>query len=775
MKILFLCLLVVVLSTPALIQNAIPHSNYPFETDVEKMLPAEMVYVDIPVKTNDDSPEILYYGDWSVSNDPSFFENDQHLSNSPHTNCYFTFNKNLVRWIGSKGNNHGFADVYIDGVFQETIDTYSDELLSRQVLFEKKGLSNDRIHTINIVVKKEKNTRSSGYYQDIDYFESLEPVNYSRWYKKVAWAEFEAIRNGTKSYLAPEAWKPVLNKANVPSNGVILQAGVFNDCFIKNIAYLNHCFESPTYCDGIGWTTWLPGSNEGRMLQGAGNTLRWGERSDMRDISNTIVNKIESRQRADGYSNYYPESESYTCLYSPNLIDGERNLHNEELVNSERKNYDRVFWTRGLLDAGRSGNPGAYSIVRKFYDWFNGCSYLNKMLDGSNSTNGLPGGGLVYFSPVGKSEDLIVTERYFDQDYWINEQRNENPLCVTNYQITNPHCYELLGLEAFIDEYRATGASKYIDAVKGGWTVYHENFEHIGGITAICEGHIYPPGSYYLNHNFHTGETCGSVFWININSKLLQLYPTEEKYAAEIEQGIYNTLMACQDNKGYIRYHNFLHGTKDRARCSNSCCECSSVGMIARLPEYIYSIATDGIYVNLFAASTITWQLDNETLTLVMNTDFPNDKSVSILFKGSSSKKMKIRIRIPSWTGHDVSVNVNNTIAVTGKPGTYVSIDRIWKNDDAIEFDLPLSFSLHKYTGLDQNKEYDKYALMAGPILMSLVSDSTFNIPLEKLTENLKPILGNPLHYNIAGMPNGKYMPYFQVQDENFTCFPTME
>ena len=453
-------------------------------------------------------------------------------------------------------------------------------------------------------------------------------------------------------------------------------------------------------------------------------------------------------------------------------------MESEELVNSERKNYDRVFWTRGLLDAGRAGNPTAYSVLRKFYDWFNDCSYLNKMLDGSNSTNGLPGGGLVYLSPIGKSEDLVVTERYFDQDYWINELKNENPLCITYYQITNPHCYELLGLEAFIDEYRATGAAKYIDAVKGGWKVYNENFKHIDGNTAICEGHVYPPKSYYLTHKLHTGETCGGVFWININSRLLQLYPTDEKYAAEIEKVIYNVIMACQDNKGYIRYHNFLEGVKGRASCGNTCCECSSVGMIAKLPEYIYSIADDGIYINLFAASTITWEQDNENVTLVMNTQFPKSEAVSISFKGSSSKKMKVRVRIPSWAEGDVKIAVNKITAVTGKPGTFVTIDRIWKNDDVISFNLPMSFSMHKYTGLDHDKEHDRYALTYGPILMSLVgesADSTLNIPALKLIENLKPISRDPLQFDINGKPDSKYMPYYQVQDERFTCYPKMK
>jgi len=204
-------------------------------------------------KTNDNSPEVIYYGSWSETQDTSFFENDQHLSNIPYTNCVFTFNKSIVCWVGSKSNNHGFADVYIDGVFQQTIDTYSDKVLTKQVLFEKKGLSNDRIHTINIIVKEGKNNKSSGYYQDIDYFESLEPVDFRKQYKEAAAFELQNIISGTKSYLAPDTWVPVSNKANVPANGVILLPGMFNDCFTRNIDYLNHCFASPTYCDGIGW------------------------------------------------------------------------------------------------------------------------------------------------------------------------------------------------------------------------------------------------------------------------------------------------------------------------------------------------------------------------------------------------------------------------------------------------------------------------------------------------------------------------------------------
>ena len=55
------------------------------------------------------------------------------------------------------------------------------------------------------------------------------------------------------------------------------------------------------------------------------------------------------------------------------------------------------------------------------YDWFNGAErYLPDLLCGYNATNGMPGGGLVYHTPVGKPEDILTTRRYYDQDYWMD-------------------------------------------------------------------------------------------------------------------------------------------------------------------------------------------------------------------------------------------------------------------------------------------------------------------------------------------------------------------
>jgi len=51
----------------------------------------------------------------------------------------------------------------------------------------------------------------------------------------------------------------------------------------------------------------LPGSNAGRFLMGAGNTLRWTEHPELRTRMNAVVDGIAECQRPDGYLMAYPE------------------------------------------------------------------------------------------------------------------------------------------------------------------------------------------------------------------------------------------------------------------------------------------------------------------------------------------------------------------------------------------------------------------------------------------------------------------------------------
>jgi uncharacterized protein len=592
-------------------------------------------------------------------------------------------------------------------------------------------------------------------------------LDYAQAMQRDAAAELRAIAAGTKAYLPPEVWQPVAYAASAPDRGVTLDAGPLRDCFERNIAYLNRCCAKPGYNDEgeNGWVQMLPASAEGRLLGGAGHTLRWGERSDMRAIVDTLVARVKTRQTADGYC--LPYDVSYM---TPQPDAGQ----------DERRNYDRVCLTRGLVAAGLAGNPDAYPILRRFYDWLNPSPYYPTLLTGlfsgsaHNCNNGHAGGLLLYFSPVGKKEDLVAVERFFVQDFFLERAARAEPLALGYYPFHTPHCYVLLAFESWLDHYRATGAAKYLAGARGAWRIVHGSYEHVGGTIAICEedAGAYPPQSYYLGK--HTGETCGSVFWADFNHRFLQLFPGEARYADEIENVIFNVILACQDAGGSIRYHNHLVGNKDTPRCANTCCEVMGVPFIARLPQYLYSVAADGVYVNLFAPSSLSWRHGGRSLILRTATGFPGDGKVVLALTTPEPVRLKLRLRVPSWVDGEVQIAVNGTAAARGTPGSYVELDRLWSDQDAISVEFPMRFRLVRYGGFDQDAQHPRYALLYGPLLLALVGGTDLALTPDELLGRLAAVDGSPLHFSVNGFPTCTYVPYWQIQGESFTCFPTL-
>ena len=107
---------------------------------------------------------VLYFGDWEVERDESDGldwvgnpEGRSHRSNTQFSAFEFSFRGSTVRWLGTRGPDHGFADVYLDGLFQETVDNYAETRQEDLVKFEKTGIEGDRVHTLRVVVRKDRN------------------------------------------------------------------------------------------------------------------------------------------------------------------------------------------------------------------------------------------------------------------------------------------------------------------------------------------------------------------------------------------------------------------------------------------------------------------------------------------------------------------------------------------------------------------------------------------------------------------------------------------
>lgn len=307
------------------------------------------------MRTNYDDLMISYYGAWTVAN-------NTHGSNVPGSALDFTFKGPAIKWIGSRSSNHGIAEVYVDGVLQQTVDNYASVPTLNQVLYEKHGMSESGYHTFRILVTKEKRPNSTGSYQDVAAFDCQEAFDAADHDADAAFKEIDIIEARKKPYLAPSQWHPVRYAAAAPTSDVTLQGGLLLSAFERNINY-----QVTNWNMDSSWSRWLPGANDGRRMSAAGNILRWVDHPALRTNLDSLVKSIASRQRADGYALPYPDSEMAKAVYG---------------ANNERMPYDRRNFTLGLIAAGQV-NPSAIRIARKFQDWLYSSPYINTMLDGA--------------------------------------------------------------------------------------------------------------------------------------------------------------------------------------------------------------------------------------------------------------------------------------------------------------------------------------------------------------------------------------------------------
>ena len=124
-----------------------------------------------PVTYTYDDPDatLQYAGTWSHVANQSYtggdYKKTESFSNTAGDSVTVPFDGTAVSWIGSRATNHGLADVYLDGVKKDTVDTYGNA--SRVVFYKANGLP-DGPHTLKIVVTGQKRSESGGTFVSID-------------------------------------------------------------------------------------------------------------------------------------------------------------------------------------------------------------------------------------------------------------------------------------------------------------------------------------------------------------------------------------------------------------------------------------------------------------------------------------------------------------------------------------------------------------------------------------------------------------------------------
>lgn len=577
------------------------------------------------------------------------------------------------------------------------------------------------------------------------------------------------------------------DKLFTPLYGVRLNGGLFGRVFENGISFVKKNFEIDRMCywydEKAGkhptaepyqhnalWEGRLKGQTASLFLMEAGNALRWREDPELRAAVDEIVDRIEAAAEADGF--ILPIDQS-------------------GFGRIEYPHYTRIWLTYGLLAAHRAGNRRALPLLRRFQDWFNACPDLPVIRYTSLAFQGVVASPQIYFTEAGREEDMKIGRKAYEETWRLAqfiERGSDEAVSVRRQPGVEPHAHgsEIEAYEGYLDLYRYFGAPYLLNAVLGFRDAYQRSWQHVGGGIVMIEtfGECNPlrPGSRYFRKT-HEGkpstynELCASAFWLQLHQRLHRLFPDNESYVFEMEESLYNIAFANQNGDREIRYYAYLDGNKSRSDFLYHCCAGIGSRIFGSLPEYLFTMKDSTLSVDIFASGTLTWETPYGIVTVREETDFPYNGRISLRLESDAPHELTLRIRIPCYAAKEVPILLNGKIVATGKPGSYATIARIFQSGDRLDFEIPMALTAHPYDGYDRVQGYSSFSYTYGPLLMAVVGERNseeVGIALpgdnDSFSGSLRPT-GSPLHFAV-GDTGYILMPYFEVQEENFTCFP---
>jgi DUF1680 family protein len=237
-----------------------------------------------------------------------------------------------------------------------------------------------------------------------------------------------------------------------------------------------------------------------------------------------------------------------------------------------------------------------------------------------------------------------------------------------------------------------------------------------GGIGARHQGEAFGE-NYELPNLTAYNETCaaiGSVYW----NHRLHCKTGHVQYLDVMERTLYNGLLAGLSLDGtHFFYPNPLESDGEYAfnqeACTRkdwfdcSCCPTNLIRFIPSVPGLLYSKSADTVYINLYASSEAHVSLENTTMEIRQETQYPWSGIVNIHVSSTEDVPAVLKLRIPSWARNEVlpgnlytyleEKTDSPVVRINGEPMEplimkegYLVFERSWKEDE-INLEFPMT------------------------------------------------------------------------------------
>jgi DUF1680 family protein len=345
-------------------------------------------------------------------------------------------------------------------------------------------------------------------------------------------------------------------------------------------------------------------------------------------------------------------------------------------------------------------------------------------------------------------------------------------------------------------EYELTGEKRYYDIAQFFWqrVALHRSYV-IGGNT---DGESFFPIDQFSKHlGPSTTETCNTYNMLKLTRHLFSLEPSVQTMDF-YERGLYNQILASQDPAtGMMTYYVPLRPgafkTYSTPNSSFWCCVGTGMENHAKYGDTIYFHDDKSLYLNLFIPSELKWK--DKGLIVRQETRFPDEETTKLTMQSQKPTRFALKVRYPSWAQSGITLMVDGkNVPVHDKPGSYVSVEREWKNGDTVQVRLPMSLRLEATPddpkvvallygpivlagdlgkeGLDNKVRYGPSAPPIGRV--PSIAVPAFVCDVKNVLAKVKPVQGEPLNFRTTGIglpQDVKLIPFYKAFDDRYSVY----
>lgn len=450
----------------------------------------------------------------------------------------------------------------------------------------------------------------------------------------------------------------------------------------------------------------------------------------------------------------------------------------------------------GLIDMYQyAGNKQALEVVRRMSDWaFHKLEHLSLAqlaIMHRTEFGGMIEAAYNLYSISGSFNDKELAEFFYDHRVLDPVARKEDSLAGFH---ANTQIPKIIG-EA--RGYELTGDTEKKTIAEFFWATVIDHHSYVTGGNSDNE-FFFQPDQISKHISRTTTETCNTYNMLKLTRHLFT-WTAEAKYADYYERALYNHILASQEPEtGMVTYFMpFAAGTfKTYCDRDNSfwCCVGTGFESHAKYAEGIYYHDDNGIYVNLFIPSELTWK--EKGITLMQQTRYPEEATTHLVMKKTGHSVAPLYIRYPAWATSGATVTINGkTVSISQKPGSYIVLNRNWQAEDKIDITFPMSLHL-----VATNDDPKVAAIVYGPIVLAgdmgtegiegtapfahdqldfkntpVPEDvvSTLDLHGRETNDWLVPVSGKPLVFKTvdAAPREITFVPYYQIDKQRYVIY----